>query len=169
MRVYKAPKHHQSARNLFRVNLQTLLRLSGECPNPFKCPPLRSRAVGPTAVPHRTLSCIRGFSASSLTLHTADYEYKGIFGVDLSEFPILIIFPLPHPKDPSSVPTVLPTVGPLDCPLPGYSINSCIVRCVVYRYRCPWPEAPQGFLAHKKPPLLLEPPPGPRHSSTAGS
>ena len=33
-------------------------------------------------------------------------------------------------ETPLYVPTTLHTVGPMDFPLPGYLINSCVVRCV---------------------------------------
>ena len=42
--------------------------------------------------------------------------------------PFLAESPFPYPEEPHYVPTVLPTVGPMDYPLPGYSRNLQVPR-----------------------------------------
>ena len=59
------------------------------------------------------------------SLHTAGHT--GICGHTSPESPV------PYPQNPPWVPTVLPTVGPLDYPLTDYSRNPFEVRCVVHR------------------------------------
>ena len=58
------------------------------------------------------------------TPHTAGYEE-----IFLSK--VLTTFPLPYPQDPPHVPTVSPTAGSMDDPLPVCSRNPFAVRYVV--------------------------------------
>ena len=71
--------------------------------------------------PHKDLAKNVGLVSKTLP-HTTGYEK--IFGSRGPESR------LPYPWEPPNVPTVLPTAGPVDYPLPGYSRKTFEVRCV---------------------------------------